>query len=629
MAGAARRASWPWRVLIGLIYFRDSTRFGFPTGDTIEQFRISMRLVWRQFPRAVSPVPSEGSFAIAATTALGLCALACRLVCVPRFRSGRGRRARRRRLHLHLGARRRSQPRSRSRRCGSAPRSSRSPRCAWLTPATIRPGWASGDSRCGRHFPLRSRAHCSPRPAPSRWPRTCPAPATRHCSTPATASGDVTEVVSPLVDIRSRLVNRGNVELFTVATDTPRYLRPDRRSASSTAAAGRPCPKTPAPADRNAGRRRSQRRDRAAADHHHASSAASWRRPPARRSSASVAGSHLLWANEAGALYVDGGLEPGYQYQVTSADYDPIADGACVPPRSTAHRTRSTTPCPQPPDEVRDLALQVTAGAATPYDKARALAGLVPHASSSTRPTVQRGHSNDAMLNFLQHPQGLLRAVLRHVRGDGPSRRAADAGDGRLHAGRAARRRRCTTSPAATPTPGPRCGSTATAGCCSSRRPAAARQAPSSTPASRPAQEEGNGTAGRHRLRRRRRRRRSRPSIPTRSAGDRRANRADDTPRHRARRPRRTSGTRRRSDPRSRSCWLIVAWVVAMPRCHQPLVAAPSTATRPNGSPRVGCNRAVAARWPARRACRRLDADGVREGRSTSAGPRRSRSPGS
>ena len=36
--------------------------------------------------------------------------------------------------------------------------------------------------------------------------------------------GDVTEVVSPLVDIRSRLVNRGNVELLTVATDVPRYL---------------------------------------------------------------------------------------------------------------------------------------------------------------------------------------------------------------------------------------------------------------------------------------------------------------------------------------------------------------------------------------------------------------------
>ena len=61
-------------LLIGLIYFRDSTRYGIPTSDTIEQFRISIRLVWQQFPRAVSPVPSEGSFAIAATTALALCA---------------------------------------------------------------------------------------------------------------------------------------------------------------------------------------------------------------------------------------------------------------------------------------------------------------------------------------------------------------------------------------------------------------------------------------------------------------------------------------------------------------------------------------------------------------------------
>ena len=32
-------------------------------------------------------------------------------------------------------------------------------------------------------------------------------------------------MVSPQTDIRSRLVNRGNVELFTVATDTPLPLR--------------------------------------------------------------------------------------------------------------------------------------------------------------------------------------------------------------------------------------------------------------------------------------------------------------------------------------------------------------------------------------------------------------------
>jgi hypothetical protein len=48
-------------VLIGLIYFRGSTRFGIPTGDTIDQFRISMRLVWRQFP-VLRILWAKGSF---------------------------------------------------------------------------------------------------------------------------------------------------------------------------------------------------------------------------------------------------------------------------------------------------------------------------------------------------------------------------------------------------------------------------------------------------------------------------------------------------------------------------------------------------------------------------------------
>lgn len=38
-------------------------------------------------------------------------------------------------------------------------------------------------------------------------------------------AGDGTEVISPLVDVQARLVNRSNVELFTVVTDRPAYLR--------------------------------------------------------------------------------------------------------------------------------------------------------------------------------------------------------------------------------------------------------------------------------------------------------------------------------------------------------------------------------------------------------------------
>ena len=53
-------------VLIGLIYYRDSTRFGLPTTDTIDQFRVSMRDVppWMFGDRCRAPgsgrCPSDG-----------------------------------------------------------------------------------------------------------------------------------------------------------------------------------------------------------------------------------------------------------------------------------------------------------------------------------------------------------------------------------------------------------------------------------------------------------------------------------------------------------------------------------------------------------------------------------------
>src|SRR6185295_5252213 len=35
---------------------------------------------------------------------------------------------------------------------------------------------------------------------------------------------------------------------------------------------------------------------------------------------------NMLWLDQSEALFVDGGLEPGYTYQVTSADSDPSPD---------------------------------------------------------------------------------------------------------------------------------------------------------------------------------------------------------------------------------------------------------------------------------------------------------------
>jgi transglutaminase-like putative cysteine protease len=215
---------------------------------------------------------------------------------------------------------------------------------------------------------------------------------------------EVTEVVSPLVDIRSRIVNRGNVELFTVKTDTPRYLALTSlaefdgtrwstlaegvRSADGSLGVAPPGGET-------------------IVDEITIKKFAGQLAPAATTPTAATwqGDRNMLWADEAGALFVDGGLQPGYTYQVTSVDNDPSADQL---------RTATVTSAPnlvyyQLPDslpqEVSILANQVVEGATTPYDKARALQDWF-RTQFKYSTTVQRGHNNDAILNFLSIRQG-------------------------------------------------------------------------------------------------------------------------------------------------------------------------------------------------------------------------------
>ncbi|MEZ5251656.1 MAG: transglutaminaseTgpA domain-containing protein [Ilumatobacteraceae bacterium] len=61
--------------LLAISFYGDTLALGFPTGDTFELARIDLRLVWSQFPTAVAPVPSEGSFLLAAALGIGLVSL--------------------------------------------------------------------------------------------------------------------------------------------------------------------------------------------------------------------------------------------------------------------------------------------------------------------------------------------------------------------------------------------------------------------------------------------------------------------------------------------------------------------------------------------------------------------------
>lgn len=60
--------------LVALVYYRDTLTGPLPSGRTFELLRIDARLVVDQFPTAVAPVPSVGSYAVATAIAVALCA---------------------------------------------------------------------------------------------------------------------------------------------------------------------------------------------------------------------------------------------------------------------------------------------------------------------------------------------------------------------------------------------------------------------------------------------------------------------------------------------------------------------------------------------------------------------------
>jgi len=209
--------------------------------------------------------------------------------------------------------------------------------------------------------------------------------------------------VSPLVDVRSRLVDLGNIELFTVSTDTPRYLGLTSLAVFD-GTRWLPLTENVRPAD---GALADAPAGSTTVVQNISISKLGGLLAPAARAPTAVewqGGRNMQWANTSGALLVDGGLDSGFKYQVTSADSDPTADALRQATVSGADPAYYTLP-ESVPDEVRAMAQQVTAQATTPYDQARALQDWF-RTTFQYSLTVQRGHSNDDMVSFLSTRKG-------------------------------------------------------------------------------------------------------------------------------------------------------------------------------------------------------------------------------
>ncbi len=209
---------------------------------------------------------------------------------------------------------------------------------------------------------------------------------------------DVTEVLSPLVDIRSRLVNRKNTEMFTMSSSAGRYWR----STGLTVFDGTTWKLPERSLDPAEGQLNEPGPDAQLVQQQVTIARLGGELVPAAFTPIQVAQNDLLWLAETDTILLDDGdkLGEGQVYNITS--------DVTVPSPELLRSTSATglsadfTALPSGvPDDAIELAQQITAGQATDYDKALALQNFF-RTEFEYSLDVQRGHSDDAISAFLR-----------------------------------------------------------------------------------------------------------------------------------------------------------------------------------------------------------------------------------
>ncbi len=392
-------------LLLGLVYYRDTLSMFLPTSRTVELMRIDLRLVIDQFATAVAPVPSEGSFVTATAAAIGVCAMLADVFAfrafgrveaiVPTgvlfvFTSALG--TDRHRIAvaaLWIGA-------------------------ALLTIAMLRFAQSGEDSTwmgsrrltLGAAFPAIVITIAFSAIAAGAVAPHLPGAGQEALIDTRNRDGSVTEVLSPLVDIRARLKKNGNSELFTVQSDNGgHYWRvvglPNFNGNEWS----------PPDEDLFEMGDRSSEVILPGASVRQVITIKSLRGPllPAAFQPTQVAPDRVLWADESQSLVLNenNSLDRGEVFLVGSIVAEPSADQLRA---ATVSGAPSEIYYQLPsgfPGAARATAIDVTAGAATPFDQALTLQNWFRDTNNFTYDTdVQYGNSNDAIDAFLRDRRG-------------------------------------------------------------------------------------------------------------------------------------------------------------------------------------------------------------------------------
>jgi transglutaminase-like putative cysteine protease len=387
--------------LMAVLFYRDTLQFGIPSSDTLQLMRLDLRLVWAQFPSAVAPVPSSGGFLVAAAYGIGIVAMFSDAFAFRAY--GRAEAVVPAGVLFVFTA------------ALGTDRNRIAVATAWFATAlavvaVLRALHGGGtESWLGR----RRRAVGAALPATAMCAAVAalgaamigpilPGAGSEPLLETRQSQSDVTTVLSPLVDIRSRLVNRTNTEMFTVSSSVGRYWRitgltefdgqqwglPDRVLGD---AEGELNPVSP---------------DAQVVQQQITISRFGGTLVPAAFTPLTVSQRNLGWLEDTDTIVVDGdGLRQGQVFNVAS-DITVPSVGALRAATTDAPPSDGLLALPDDlPAEVRTLAAEVTAGAETPYDRARAIQDWF-RINFTYDLTVQSGHSDDAITSFLRIRRG-------------------------------------------------------------------------------------------------------------------------------------------------------------------------------------------------------------------------------
>ncbi len=387
--------------LLGLVYYRDTLSMLLPTGRTIDLMRLDLRLVLDQFSSAVAPVPSAGSFAVMSAGAIGLTVVLSDTFAfrafgrveavVPSgvlfvFTAALG--TDRHRIvvaALWVGA-------------------------ALLVVAVLRFAQEGHDitwmgarrATLGAALPAIVVTIVFSAVAAAAVAPRLPGAGQQALIDTRNRGGSVTEVLSPLVDIRARMTKQGNAELFTVqSTNGAHYWRVISLPTFDGSAWSPPEEDLSKMGDRTSevphpGARMTQIISIENLGGHLV---------PAAYHPTRVSPSAVYWAPDSQSLVLpDQNLKPGDQIRVSSVITAPTVAQLRAATTNQADSIYYQLPGGLP-DEARQLAVQLTIDAPTAYDKAMALQNFF-RTQFTYDLNVQFGNSSDAIEAFLRLRRG-------------------------------------------------------------------------------------------------------------------------------------------------------------------------------------------------------------------------------